>query len=103
MNSNPANLLAGGFGLSDMQARPDRDAELPNCLDDRIGGANSLGRPLKRGEEPVPGGIDLATTEPVELPANRSVVGRHKLLPGTVSESDGHLGRPDDIGEQDRR
>ena len=32
MHGNPADLLVDGFGLSGMQARPDRDAQLGDCL-----------------------------------------------------------------------
>jgi len=103
MHSNAADLLVGGLGLSGMQARPDRDAQFGDCRDDRFGGANRLGRLVKGGEEPVSGGIDLSTTEPVELSANRSVVSRHELLPRPVPEPDGQVARPHDIREEDRR
>jgi hypothetical protein len=89
MHGNPANLLVDGLGLSGMHARPDRDAQLGDSRDDRLGGANRMGRLVKGGEEPVSGGIDLSTMEPVELSANRSVVSRHKPLPRPVPESDG--------------
>ena len=103
MYGNSADLLVAGLGLSGVQARPDRDAQLGDRRDDRLGGANGLGRLVKGGEEPISGGVDLSTTEPVELSTNRSVVGRHKPLPRPVPQSDGQVGRPHDIREQDRR
>jgi hypothetical protein len=62
-----------------------------------------LGRLVKGGEEPVSGGVDLSTTEPAELAANRGVVARHEPLPRPVSEPDGQFGRPHDIREEDCR
>ncbi|HEY8639094.1 MAG TPA: hypothetical protein VIL53_01165, partial [Solirubrobacterales bacterium] len=69
MHGNPADLLAGRLGLSGMQAGPDGDAQLGDCRDNPISGANRLGRLAKGGEKPVSGGIDLSTTEPAELSA----------------------------------
>jgi hypothetical protein len=86
-----------------MQAGPDRDAQLGDCRDNPISGANRLGRLTKRSEEPVSGGIDLSTTEPAELSANRSVVRRHELPPGPVPEAGGQVGRSYDVREQDCR
>jgi len=103
MHSNPADLLVGSLGLSDVQARPNRDAQPGDCRDDRIGGAHRLGWLIEGGEEAVSGGIELSAAEPAELSANRSVVGRYKPLPRPVPESDGEVGRPDDIREKNCR
>ena len=103
MHGNPADLLVGGLGLSGVQACPDRDAQLGDCRDDRVGGANRLGRLVKGREEPVSGRIDLSTAEPVELSADSSVVSRHKLLPWPVPESHGQVGRPHDVREKNCR
>jgi hypothetical protein len=103
VHGNPADLLAGRLGLSGMQAGPDRDAQLGDCRDNPISGANRLGRLTKRSEEPVSGGIDLSTTEPAELSADRGVVRRHELPPGPVPEAGGQVGRPHDVREQDCR
>jgi hypothetical protein len=86
-----------------MQAGPDRDAQLGDCRDDPISGANRLGRLTKRSEEPISGGVDLSTTEPAELSANRSVVGRNELPPGAVPKAGGPVGRPHDVREQNCR
>jgi hypothetical protein len=75
-----------------MQARPDRDAQLRDCGDDCVGGAHCLGRLIKGGKEAVSGGIELSASEPAELSANRSVMGRHQPLPRLVTESDGQIG-----------
>jgi hypothetical protein len=99
MDSNPADLLSGGFCLSDMQARSDRDAKLAHCRDDCSGGVNRLSRLIKRCEEAVSGGIDLSTTEPLELPANGSVVRRDQPLPCPVAKPDGQVSRAHYIRE----
>jgi hypothetical protein len=99
MHSNPADLLAGRFCLSGMQARSDRDAKLGHCRDDCSGGVNRLGRLVKRCEEAVSGGIDLSTTEPLELPANRSVVRSDEPLPCPVAKPDGQVSGPDYVRE----
>jgi hypothetical protein len=103
VHGNPADLLASSLGLSGMQAGPDRDAQLGDCRDNPISGANRLGRLTKRGEEPISGGIDLSTTEPAELSANRGVVRRNELPPGAVTEAGGQVGRPHHVREQDCR
>jgi hypothetical protein len=86
-----------------MQSGSDREAQLGDGRDHGLGGANRLGRLVKRGEEPVSRGVELSTAVPVQLPANRSVVSRHKPLPCPVPESDGLVGRPHDVGEENRR
>jgi hypothetical protein len=83
-----------------MQAGPHRDAQLGDCRDDPISGANRLGRLTKRSEEPISGGVDLSATEPAEFSANRSVVGRNELPPGAVPKAGGPVGRPHDVREQ---
>ena len=103
MHGNPAELLIGGLRLSGMQARPDRNTQLGDCRDDRVGCPNRLGRLIKGGKEAVSGGIELSAMEPAELSANRSVMGRHQSLPGLVTEPDGKLGGPHDVGEEDCR
>jgi hypothetical protein len=103
VDGNPADLLAGSLGLSGMQAGPDGDPQLGDCRDNPIGGANRLRRLTKRSEEPVSGGIDLSTTEPAELSANRGVVGRNELPPGPVPEAGGQIRRPHDVREQNCR
>jgi hypothetical protein len=103
MHGNPADLLIGGLDLSDVDACPDRNAQLGDCRDDRVGAANRLGRLVEGGEESVSRGIDLSTTEAVEFSANRSVVARHKPLPFPVPEPGGQVGRPYDVREEDCR
>jgi hypothetical protein len=103
MHGNPGDLLVGGLGLSGMQSGSDREAQLGDRRDDGPGGANRLGRLVKRGEEPISRGVELLTTVSVQFPANRSVVSRHKPLPRPVAESDGLVSRRHDIGEENRR
>jgi hypothetical protein len=86
-----------------MQTRPDRNIQLGDCRDDCVGGAHRLGRLIKGGKEAVSSSIELSATEPTELSANRSVVGRHKSLPRLVTESDGQIGGPHDVREEDCR
>jgi hypothetical protein len=103
VHGNPADLSGGGLGLSGMQTRPDRNAELGDCCDDCVGGAHRLGRLIKGGKEAVSSGIELSAAEPAELSPNRSVVGRHQPLPRLVTESDCQIGRPHDVREEDGR
>jgi hypothetical protein len=99
MDSNPTDLLAGRFCLSEMQARSDRDAKLGHCRDDCSGGVNRLGRLVERCEEAVSGGIDLSTAEPLELSANRSVVRCDEPLPCPVAKPDGQVSGPHYVRE----
>src|SRR5207249_101975 len=92
VNGNPADLSVGGLDLSGMQTRPDRNTQLGNCRDDRVGGAHRLSSLIKGGKKAVSGGIELSSTEPPELSSNRRVVGRHQPLPRLVTEADGQVG-----------
>ena len=85
-----------------MQAGPKRDAQLGDCRDNPISGANRLGRLIECREEPVASGIDLSTTEPAQLLAHRGVVCRQEIPPSPVAEAGGQLGRPHDVREQHR-
>lgn len=103
MHGNPADLSVGGLGLSGVQARPDGNTELGDCRDDCVGGTHCLGGLIKGGKEAVSGGIEFSATESAELSANRGVVGRYQPLPRLVTESDGQLGGPRDVREEDCR
>src|SRR5690242_9590617 len=65
MHGNPGDLLAGRLGLSGMQSGSDREAQLGDRRNHGLGGANRLGRLVKRGEEPVSRGVELSTAVPL--------------------------------------
>jgi hypothetical protein len=53
---------------------PHFEAKLPHAIDDGGGASHPRGRARERREEPVPGGIDLVTTMPLQLSANHGVM-----------------------------
>ena len=59
-------------------------------------------RPVERGEEAVAGRLDLHAAVALELTSDRPIVRVEELAPTTVADLDRALGRPDDVGEQDR-
>ncbi len=61
------------------------------------------GRASEHHEEAVPGGVDLASSEPIELRANDSVVLREQLLPGGLSKSGRGRCGIDDVGHEQGR
>src|SRR5207248_10931433 len=79
------------------------NTELGDCRDDCVGGAHRLGGLIEGGKEAVSSGIELSAMEPPEFAANRSVVGRHEPLPRLITESDGQIGGPHDVREEDCR
>jgi hypothetical protein len=57
---------------------------------------------FERREESISGRIDLLTSEPAKLSANRGVVRSHQRLPFPIPKPQGEIGRPDDVSEEHR-
>src|SRR5919197_928590 len=87
--------------LAGVEARTQLDAEPPDRLLDRVGGADRPRRPVECGEEAVPRGVDLLPAEPDELDPNGLVVRLEQLAPAPVAELHRALRRADDVGEED--
>ena len=62
--------------------------------------ADRAGGTIERGKEPVTRGVELATTEALELTADQRIVRLEKLTPPTVSELCRPRGGADDVGEE---
>src|SRR5262249_12632109 len=77
-------------------------AELPDRTADREGATDGARRTVEGGKEAVPGGIDLAAAEPLELAADRGVVCAEELAPAVIAEFHGPLRRADDVGGGNR-
>ena len=84
-----------------MDAGTDVEPERPERVPDLDGTADRAGRPVERGQEPVPGGVELLAREASELAANRRVVLVEEGSPARVPEILHPLGRADEIGEED--
>ena len=58
---------------------------------------------IEDGKEPVAGGVDLLAAKALELTAYKGVMLPEQLGPGAIPEFARLVGRPDEIGEEDRR
>jgi len=70
-----------------------------NRVADRLGATDGARGTVEGGEEPVAGGVDLLSPEPLELSAYRGVVALDHVAPRTVSERGSPFGGADDVGE----
>jgi hypothetical protein len=85
-----------------VQAGPDLQAVLGQLGPDCIGRADGSGRAVKGGQEPIPGRLDLATTESRQVSPNRLVVFLQDAMPAAVTQFGRELGRVHDVSEQHR-
>ena len=87
--------------LARVDAGPDVEPERPEGVPDLDGTADRAGRPVERGQEAVPGGVELLPGEASERTADRRVVLVEQGSPARVPEILDPLGRADEIGEED--
>ena len=97
-----AELLADLFALAEVDARADLDAELPHRFGGGARASDRGGRFGEAREEAVAGGVQLLTTEALQLSSDDRVMTGDQFLPASVSHPAGHRGGVHDVGEQDR-
>jgi hypothetical protein len=68
-----------------MHANAKPQAKLANPLDDLASTRDRARRTVEGGEKAVACGVDLATTEAVELAADDGVMSLKKIGPGTIA------------------
>src|SRR5262249_2834051 len=103
VDGDPSQVVAGDLPFAGMD--PGADVH-PELVDGRGGGGSAWdcsGGPVERGEESVPRGFDLSSTESVQLEPNTFVMSGQQVLPGRVADRSRALGRTDDVREEHGR
>jgi hypothetical protein len=103
VNGEPADLLAVSFALASVQAAPHLEPLGRRLLHDPVRTPDGPSRPVKRGEEPVTGGVDLDSSKDRELAPHGASVFRKQLSPSAVADLNGSLGGADDVREEHGR
>jgi len=99
MHRDTTELLAYDLTLSGVDARANMDAQLPDRVHDCPSTANRTRRTVKGCQETVASSIDLATSMPSKLVANKGVMLSEQVFPSSITEFDKSLGRLNDVRE----
>jgi hypothetical protein len=106
MDRNTADRISDQFTLARMYARPDLQAKSADGLTNRGRASNCPGCPwlsIESGEHSVAGGGYFSSSGRAKLSAQRCVIVTQNLVPATVAQPCGFLGRTDDIDKQHSR
>jgi hypothetical protein len=98
----PGQLVARALALARVDSGAHVEPEIAHAVDDRAGAANRTSRSVEAGEEPGARGVELRPAKALELPADQRVVPVEEIAPHSVSELGCTLGRPDEVGEEER-
>jgi hypothetical protein len=85
-----------------VEPRPQLQAESGDRVADGTGTPNGPSRCVEGGEHAVTRGLDLPTSVPLKVCSHDRVVGVQEGAPRSIADRAGALGRPDDVGEQNR-
>src|ERR1043165_5417836 len=85
-----------------MQPGSHFDAKIAHDVPDRGGAANRADRTVESGEEAVPGRVQFAAAEAIQLSTDERMMALEEVRPGSISQLCSFLRRADDVCEQDR-
>src|SRR5579875_2928765 len=102
MHGQTGDIGAAHLHLAGVDTHADLDPEHPHGVDDRVRARDGRTRAGKGGDETVPGSVDFATAEPVELTSDDGVVVVEQVSPPAVAERRSVLSGSGDVGEHDR-
>src|SRR4029453_2985424 len=74
VDGDPADVVAEQIDLAGGQPHPHPQAQGGEAGPEAVAGPDGPGGPVEGGQEPVPGGLDLAAPEAAELLADRLLV-----------------------------
>src|SRR5439155_25302391 len=94
---------ADELDLSGVNSGADIESDLADRLRDGRRASHGPSGSVKDRQKAVARRVDLSPAEPAELLADDRVMAIQERPPGVVTEDTCPLGRPDDVGEQDRR
>src|SRR6266508_5903029 len=85
VHGDPADLAVDHLAFPRVEADAHLDAEGASAVSDRATAGDGAGRTVERREETIPGGVDLAPGEALELPTHQRVMGLEKVAPGSIT------------------
>ncbi len=100
---NSAHLGTDLLYLTDMEAGTDLKAQRLHALDRLQRALGGRGWGIEDGKEPVARGVHLATAVALQRSPDQLVVLLNELTPAAIAQLGGHLGRADDVREEDGR
>ena len=100
VDREPGYLLVVELDLARVEPRAHVEPECPDPVAQRAGATDGSGRAVEGREKPVARRVDLAASEPAELPADDMVMAIQKVPSAAIPESRGPLGRAHDVGEE---
>jgi hypothetical protein len=100
VHGEPADLLSPHFHFAGVHANPGREPDTSQVVTESAGAADRATRPVEGGQEAIAGGVDLASTEPCQVPAHDRVVLVEERAPAGVTECGGSRGGIHDVGEE---
>jgi hypothetical protein len=86
VHGDSADVIADQFDFGSVDPLPDLDAKAADGVADPDGRTDRPGRTIEDREESIAGGLNLTTTEAVELVADEAVVTPQKLAPRAVTD-----------------
>jgi len=99
VNGDPPELVADDLALTGVYPDAEVDPDLARGSHHRLRALDRHRGGVEGREEPITCGIDLSTTEAVQLGSHARVVHLEEIGPRPVSERDSPFGRTDDVGE----
>ena len=102
VDGDPADVVVADVELPGVEAGPDLDADAAQLGPEGQGAADRPAGPVEDRQDAVAGALDPPAALAADQPPGRLVVGVQQLPPPLVAGRLGPLGRPDDVGEQDR-
>lgn len=103
MHRDACNFLAPEFDLSAVEAGSHGEANGADSFMDRRSTSDGARGPVEDGEKPIPGRVDFATAEPLELSAHGRIMTVKERAPLAVTDADNSLGGTDDVREEHGR
>ena len=97
-----ADVVAASVDLAGVETRPDADLFVSQIVLDRTSRADRTARKVEDREQPITRRLDNPTSVAFDSGQPDRVVEVQPILPCCVTEPGRGLGRPDDVGEQNR-
>ncbi len=103
MNGDAADLAADDLAFPVWMPALRFSPSPCDLAEDCVSGSHGLSGLIEPAQEAVAGTVHLAPAERAQLLANGGVVRCHEASATRVADSGSNLGRPYDVGEEDRR
>ena len=103
MHRDPREVFPADLELASVKSDTHLDAQGPDLISDGAAATDPVARAFKDGQEPIPGGLDLAPFEAARLPAHDLSVRQQQVSPVVVAKGGGAHRGVGDVREHHRR